>query len=251
MRCKIINYMAIFYAFICSNIAFGDDKNEFNFEFTFDNNIQSEYYNYGYTMRGLWHIDKFSLGAGVKSFTDYQDSNKNRLDIVGLVDLYQDEKVNISLGSGFEGRSPKIEYAIGYHFSPSVSIKAGLRQVLSRDFDENYTDFSLGVVYTYKNKSQGIEKLLLPDLVDNTLPERDVIELSKLSPLGQNQIQDDTDQGFESEDIVNGDNKIYVVVKGDYLYKIARRFDTTVKHLLKMNVIKNPDLIYPDQIINL
>ncbi len=41
----------------------------------------------------------------------------------------------------------------------------------------------------------------------------------------------------------------YTVVKGDTLSSIARKYDTTWQQLAKMNNLKNPDLIYPGQVI--
>lgn len=44
----------------------------------------------------------------------------------------------------------------------------------------------------------------------------------------------------------------YTVKKGDSLYEIARANNTTLSALVAANPdIKNPDLIYPDQQINL
>lgn len=40
---------------------------------------------------------------------------------------------------------------------------------------------------------------------------------------------------------------LYVVQKGDTLWKIAKRYHTTVKELTLLNEIENPDLIYPGQ----
>lgn len=39
----------------------------------------------------------------------------------------------------------------------------------------------------------------------------------------------------------------YIVQKGDTLLRIARTYDTTVQELVKLNNIKNPNLIYPNQ----
>jgi len=39
----------------------------------------------------------------------------------------------------------------------------------------------------------------------------------------------------------------YMVKKGDSLWKIAQKYKTTVDELVKLNKIKNPDLIYPGQ----
>lgn len=41
----------------------------------------------------------------------------------------------------------------------------------------------------------------------------------------------------------------YTVVRGDALYKIAKKFDTTVQQLVIWNNIKNPNLIYPGQVL--
>lgn len=40
---------------------------------------------------------------------------------------------------------------------------------------------------------------------------------------------------------------IYTVKSGDSLYKIAKNYNITVEDILKLNYIKNPDLIYPGQ----
>ena len=40
---------------------------------------------------------------------------------------------------------------------------------------------------------------------------------------------------------------IYTVQNGDTLWKLAKRFNTTVEDILAVNDIENPDLIYPGQ----
>jgi len=42
-------------------------------------------------------------------------------------------------------------------------------------------------------------------------------------------------------------NTIYIVQKGDTLYSIAKRFNTTVQNIVNNNGISNPNLIYPGQ----
>lgn len=43
----------------------------------------------------------------------------------------------------------------------------------------------------------------------------------------------------------------YVVQPGDSLWKIAKRFDTTVEELARMNGIIEPDKIYPRQVLRI
>jgi len=43
--------------------------------------------------------------------------------------------------------------------------------------------------------------------------------------------------------------KVYVVKKGDTVYKIAKRFGTTMEAIILANNLRNPDLIYPGQIL--
>lgn len=43
----------------------------------------------------------------------------------------------------------------------------------------------------------------------------------------------------------------YVVRYGDTLYSISRRFFTTVKDLLELNELADPDIIFPGEIIRI
>lgn len=44
-------------------------------------------------------------------------------------------------------------------------------------------------------------------------------------------------------------HEVYVVKKGDTVYKIAKRFGTTMQAIILGNNLRNPDLIYPGQIL--
>lgn len=254
---KLSSFSSIFILFY-SGVVFCEGYNEVNFEFLIDNNLQSDYYKHAYTARGLWHRGQFNLGTGLKSYRDDEDNRKVRLDVIGLFDVYTDGQISVDLGAGFEGRSPKIEYAIGYHLNPKFSIKAGLRQVMSRDFEENYTDFSLGFIYTFplsSNVSPALDSVLTPEQSTNHPSETGTLVSAGTTTLEVNGLDDDTDQS--SDDMSGGeaigvpDISSYTVKKDDYLYKIARNHHTSVKHLLRINNIKRPDLIYPGQIIKL
>jgi hypothetical protein len=43
--------------------------------------------------------------------------------------------------------------------------------------------------------------------------------------------------------------QVYVVKKGDSVYKIAKRFGTTMEAIISANNLRNPNLIYPGQIL--
>ena len=42
---------------------------------------------------------------------------------------------------------------------------------------------------------------------------------------------------------------VYVVKKGDTVYKIAKRFGTTMQAIILANNLRNPNLIYPGQVL--
>ena len=50
---------------------------------------------------------------------------------------------------------------------------------------------------------------------------------------------------------VIGGFETYVVVKGDTLYKISRRYGVTVDDLVRWNGIKNRNLIHPGQLLKI
>lgn len=44
-------------------------------------------------------------------------------------------------------------------------------------------------------------------------------------------------------------HEVYVVKKGDTVYKIAKRYGTTMQAIILGNNLRNPDLIYPGQVL--
>lgn len=44
-------------------------------------------------------------------------------------------------------------------------------------------------------------------------------------------------------------HEVYVVRKGDTVWKIAQRFGTTMQAIILANNLRNPDLIYPGQVL--
>lgn len=55
----------------------------------------------------------------------------------------------------------------------------------------------------------------------------------------------------KKEPIPNNNEEVYVVIKGDTLSKIAKKYNTTYQKLAEYNGIANPNLIYPGQKIKI
>ena len=71
------------------------------------------------------------------------------------------------------------------------------------------------------------------------------IEVNKaLFLLNTTKILDDGGMKWTITDSLTQDYIIYTVVRGDTLWSIARRYNTTVSELVRINNIKNPNLIY-------
>lgn len=51
--------------------------------------------------------------------------------------------------------------------------------------------------------------------------------------------------------IYDSGNLLYTIKRGDTLYSISRRYNTTVANLVRINRIKNPNLIYAGNIIKI
>ena len=56
-----------------------------------------------------------------------------------------------------------------------------------------------------------------------------------------------SDTTFNNSSITSSVTTYYTVKRGDNLYRIARRFGTTINSIVKLNNIKNPNLIFPGQ----
>ena len=52
---------------------------------------------------------------------------------------------------------------------------------------------------------------------------------------------------IEASGDIPADAVYYIVQRGDTLYKIARRYNTTTEEIAELNQLSNPNLIYPGQ----
>ncbi|WP_077616500.1 glycoside hydrolase family 25 protein [Caenibacillus caldisaponilyticus] len=130
------------------------------------------------------------------------------------------------------------------------------------DMNYSYVDFGAAKKPTSKPKSES--KPAAQEVTTYTVKKGDTLwaiakkyhtTVSALAKLN----------GFENPDLIYpgqklkisgsstapSSTKVYVVKKGDTLSGIAARYNTSVAELVKLNKIKNPDLIYPGQKIKL
>ncbi|MBZ2175889.1 5'-nucleotidase C-terminal domain-containing protein [Schnuerera sp. xch1] len=81
----------------------------------------------------------------------------------------------------------------------------------------------------------------------NELIEEGIISEEVLEKHGTSTEVEDTPSEPEVEELINRQEKVYVVNSGDVLWKIAKKFNTTWERLAEFNDLSNPHLIFPDQ----
>ena len=59
------------------------------------------------------------------------------------------------------------------------------------------------------------------------------------------------DSEIDHNDVIDMGHVLYTVKRGDNLWNISRRYNTTVQLIVQMNNIKNPNLIYPGQVFKI
>lgn len=64
-------------------------------------------------------------------------------------------------------------------------------------------------------------------------------------------ITNNTKTAYNKAEVMAMETIIYTVKKGDTLYRIAKRFNTTTGMIARYNGLVEPDLIYPDQILRI
>jgi 2',3'-cyclic-nucleotide 2'-phosphodiesterase (5'-nucleotidase family) len=106
----------------------------------------------------------------------------------------------------------------------------------------------------YKLVKEG--KIKVPTSEDGRTPNiksLNVYELQKMGLIPTEQKTQKIEKKEEQSKEIVKDNveKTYVVKKGDVLWKIGKKFNVDWKTLAKYNNLKNPNLIYPNQIIKI
>ncbi|NBI29937.1 5'-nucleotidase C-terminal domain-containing protein [Chengkuizengella marina] len=99
----------------------------------------------------------------------------------------------------------------------------------------------------------GDEYTMFADIaIKNEYPALDEVliqyiqEKGTVSPVVENRITAINEE-TETEEVTEPTTGIYIVVPGDYLSKIAVKYNTTWQELQKLNQLDNPNLIFPDQ----
>lgn len=101
------------------------------------------------------------------------------------------------------------------------------------------------VIYIVK-KGDTLSKIALNyDTTVNQIARRNGIQNPNLIYPGQRLVINTQSMGAELG------HMCYKVVRGDTLYSIARRYNTTIANIVMLNRIQNPNLIYPGQCLKL
>ncbi len=98
--------------------------------------------------------------------------------------------------------------------------------------DNGKWDNWIGFQYSDEGRIDGIR-----GRVDRDKFTREIFETNKETEVPRN---NDEDKIGEKA----GNRTIYVVKRGDTLWRIARRYDTTIEEIAALNKIRNPNLIY-------
>ena len=99
---------------------------------------------------------------------------------------------------------------------------------------------------SYNAKAVNIYELIDEGLIpEEVLKEHNIVEKPEPKPEPKPELKPEPKPELKP---VPQPNK-YVVKPGDVLWKIAKKFNTTWQELAKFNKLKNPNLIYPNQVI--
>lgn len=201
-------------------------------------NIQGDYYDDAVGLYGIAGYGNFQAHMGAKRFVESQTGAEKYISDLSLFyKLYEDEDWRLNIGLGLEKTSPTIDYLAQYKLASNVNINAGLSQVLSEDYVDNYTEVLFGLSYAFGDYST---ESALNDEVIEVRPSDTEDDLNNFGVSKDSQ-QEKPDQNGPK--LANP----YVVVEGDWLIKINKRYKANLQEVIENNKISNPNLIYPKQ----
>jgi hypothetical protein len=166
----------------------------------------------------------FSLG--------FKKNTRNEVDFVSGIyyDLYRNSEFSLYLGSGLEDKNAFLSYGTNYKLSENIDLGIGIKTVFE---DRN------------KNRQEGFLNArfyLSPEGKNRNMPRH----VRKKDDVAKKENYD-LDREI-NENIVR--SITHIVKKNEWLLKISRNYDVSVDDILTLNQnIKNPNLIYPGQII--
>lgn len=115
-------------------------------------------------------------------------------------------------------------------------------EVIGADFNHPLRDYIIGEI-----KAGNIE---IPKSEDGRTVNVKAVNAEELIKAGKISAEVLIAHGIVTEPTPETVVRKYVVKSGDVLYKIAKMFNTTWQELSKFNNLKNPHLIFPNQVIN-
>lgn len=184
-----------------------------NSETTFNNEIASKY--------SLWlayygdYRELNNVNSNWKKYIGVQYSDRGRIN--GISDLVDRDKYTKEIFLNDKTKLPKIE-------NPKTN---------SND--------TKTVIYTVKRGDSLWKIARKYNTTINEIVKINNIKNPNLIYVGEN-LKIITNTVYEEKGETN--HKIYTIKRGDTLYKIARKYNTTIQNIVELNNIKNPNLIY-------
>lgn len=182
--------------------------------------------------------EDFSLKAGGQ-FHVAGESNpapngyhRNTFSVGGSHQFQLVQDLNLELGAGYAYRSTFVDYGLKYQLPGNITALAGYRFSFD-DTEVNKNQFYTGLRFAFNHTKTWEE------------PNTSILQVEV--PVAAPQSEK---HGLENKpDTPLIKRYQYTVKKGDWLIKIANKYNVTLSSLIENNNFKNIDLIYPGETI--
>ncbi|WP_394141852.1 LysM peptidoglycan-binding domain-containing protein [Vibrio chagasii] len=200
----------------------------YNFDGDMYDNSQSLYFIYKY--------NRLQLNLGIKHYK-LLDNSEYIPDLGLLYSIHDGDALDFKVGVGIEDKYPTIEYVVDYAVNSTLGVNVAFNQVLNDDFGQNQREVVVGFSYLFFDTSR-INATSVIEIRPNDVAA---------DPITPRQIQVDKDEC--RTDIDKKPKLPYVVKEGDWLYKLHRDYDFDLEEIMKNNDIKDPNIIFPGQVL--